>query len=248
MIVVIGAAMAVAACSATGTVAAPDEAEAVDSVQLQFRPVIDAVPIQSPAGPAPTEATATSLDQVWEKVGDDAAELAPTLTTVPQSDTDLAVLAPFAELAAAEVALLPAQVRLYVPTIGCDQLLPGAEYFEPTVETVACDIEDGTPVEKLHLGPTELDGTHVSSAEVAPSQAEPNHHVVTVYFTDEGASSFADLTTEYLNQRVAVVLATEVVMAPMIMSTINNGIVEISGTFSKDEAVALARVINAATG
>lgn len=237
----------VAACSPTGLVAEPRETESLDPVQLQFRPVVAAVAISSPSNGAPGEATAATLDQVWEKVGDEAAEMASNLTTVPQTEADLAILAPFAQLAPSEVALLPASVRLFVPTIGCDQLNTDAEYFEPSTDAVVCDVEDGNPTEKLHLGPVELDGSHVTGAESATSQVQPGAWVVTVTFTDEGTAAFADLTTEYVNERVAVVLATEVVTAPTIVSTITNGVVEISGLSGEAEAVELARAINSAT-
>ncbi|TQL78868.1 hypothetical protein FB566_4463 [Stackebrandtia endophytica] len=244
---VVATAALVAACSQTGLVTEPTEAESLDPVQLQFRPVVAAVAISSPAGGALGEATATNLDQVWEKVGDEAAELASNLTTVPQTEADLATLAPFAQLAPSEVALLPTSVRLFVPTIGCDQLTTDAEYFEPSTETVVCDFEDGNPTEKLHLGPVELDGSHVTGAESATSQVQPGAWVVTVTFTDEGTAAFADLTAEYINGRVAVVLATEVITAPTIISTITNGVVEISGLSGEGEAVELARAINSAT-
>ncbi|GAB4005472.1 hypothetical protein GCM10029992_53420 [Glycomyces albus] len=96
---------------------------------------------QTPQGDA-------SIEDILAKVGEEAATLAQSLTTVPTDDASIAALEPFSELTPEEVGLLPASVQYYVPTITCEQLdaRPPGAVQDPDAEVTACEpaaTEDG---------------------------------------------------------------------------------------------------------
>ncbi|TDP91965.1 SecDF P1 head subdomain-containing protein [Labedaea rhizosphaerae] len=93
------------------------------------------------------------------------------------------------------------------------------------------------------VGEVELDGTKVLSAH-ADFQAEYRSWVVTVRLTSAGAAAFGQLTSAHVNQQLAIVVDDVVVSAPTIQSAITDGVVQISGTFTQDEATGLADSIN----
>ncbi|WP_395751470.1 protein kinase domain-containing protein [Prosthecobacter sp.] len=65
-------------------------------------------------------------------------------------------------------------------------------------------------------------------------------------FTSEGGERFGNLTFEGRGRRLAIILAGQLYAAPMIQAPIMGGKVEISGSFSEQEARALADKIRAA--
>lgn len=69
---------------------------------------------------------------------------------------------------------------------------------------------------------------------------------IDVQFSDVGAELFAAVTRENLNQRLAIVLDGKVVAAPVIRTEITGGRAQISGSFTVEEAQALAARIRQA--
>ncbi|MCH7229844.1 protein translocase subunit SecD [Glycomyces sp. L485] len=193
-----------------------------------------------------------TIDDVWAKVGEEAAGVAQSLTAAPDEAT-AAGLEPFGELTAEEVGLLPASVQFYVPQITCEQLdaRPPGSVQQADVEVTACSApepiseEDGAPSisYKYLLQPATVLGSDVTNADVGSDQANLNRFVVQVEFTSDGAARWGSLTSENVGQQVAIVLDNEVVSAPEIQEASRNS-TQISGDFTATEANQLADQLN----
>jgi preprotein translocase subunit SecD len=194
-----------------------------------------------------------TIDDVWAKVGPDAAAAAQALTAAPADEATMALLEPFGELTPEEVSLLPASVQFFVPQITCEQLdnRPPGAVQQADVEVTACSApEPATPDDpsltfsyKYLLQPATVLGSDVTSADVGTDQANLNQFVVNVQFSSEGADRWSALTTEGLGSQVAIVLDNEVVSAPTIQEVSSNS-TQISGEFTATEANQLADQLN----
>lgn len=242
---------------ATETPAAdPTETPADDASEATETPTEDAATSEETAGSgqAPTtEDSDITLDDVWAKVGEDAAATAQALTAAPADEATYALLDPFGELTPEEVSYLPASVQFYVPQVTCEQLdnrPPGAVQQEDIAVT-ACSAPEPAVADdpsltfsyKYLLEPATVLGSDVDTADVGTDQANPNKFVVNVQFTGEGAERWGALTTAGLGSPVAIVLDNEVVSAPTIQEVSTNS-TQISGDFSADEANQLADQLN----
>ncbi|GAA2130769.1 protein translocase subunit SecD [Glycomyces algeriensis] len=206
------------------------------------------------SGQAPTtdEDVAATLDEVWAKVGPDAAATAQALTAAPDEATG-ALLEPFGTLKPEEVALLPASVQFFIPQITCETLdaRPPGAVQQPDIEVTACQAPEPAAADdpsltfqyKFLLQPATVLGSDVTSADVGTDQANLNQFVVNVQFSTEGAEKWGALTTENLQSQVAIVLDNEVVSAPTIQEVSSNS-TQISGEFTADEANQLADQLN----
>ena len=106
----------------------------------------------------------------------------------------------------------------------------------------------GADGETLHVQKTPLlDYTAVSSATVTRN-ASSGAPVINVEFSEEGQELFAAITRENLNKRLAIVLDGQVYSAPVIRTEISGGQAQITGSFTEEQATALAAKINAAVG
>ncbi len=123
--------------------------------------------------------------------------------------------------------------------------------FRPGNEYETTDIDsNGDYVYKTPTGDTAnvlMDGSAVKSAEAQVYQDNSGEaqYVVSLELTDEGAKTFADITTTYLNQTVSIWMDDIMLSAPTVQSTISDGKAQISGDFTAEEATALANKINA---
>jgi len=117
----------------------------------------------------------------------------------------------------------------------------------PGSSPVACSADGAT---KFVVGPAELSAADVASAEPGEltnsvGDAIPGQYAVTVTLTGSGAQAFAELTRNLssleppLNE-LAIIVDGVVISAPAVASVIANGIMQISGGFTKDEATNLA--------
>lgn len=206
------------------------------------------------SGQAPTTDQALiTLDDVWAKVGEDAAATAQSLTSFPADAATTAILDPFGDLTPEEVSFLPASVQFFVPQITCAQLdnRPPGAVQEPEIEVTACsapepateDDPELTISYKYLLQPATVLGSDVDSADVGTDQANPNRFVVNVQFTSEGAQKWGDLTTMGVGSQLAIVLDNEVVSDPVIRE-VSKTSTQISGDFSSTEARQLADQLN----
>lgn len=201
---------------------------------------------------ATTDDVATTLDEVWAKVGPDAAAAAQALTAAPDEATSL-LLEPFGTLAPEEVALLPATVQFFLPQITCETLdaRPPGAVQQPDVEVTACSAPEAAAADdpsltfqyKYLLQPATVLGSDVTSADVGTDQANLNQFVVNVQFSADGADKWSALTTQNLQSQVAIVLDNEVVSAPTIQEVSSNS-TQISGEFTAAEANQLADQLN----
>lgn len=87
-----------------------------------------------------------------------------------------------------------------------------------------------------------LSGEHIKSSE---AQYSDGQYVVALEFTDEGTDLFTEATTTYLNDYIGIFLDDTLISCPMVNSTITDGAAIIEGSFTLDDAKALATQINA---
>lgn len=62
---------------------------------------------------------------------------------------------------------------------------------------------------------------------------------LSVDLTDEDAAAFADWTANHVDERLAMVVDGEVIIAPTIQSAITDGIVHITGDYTQDDVTEL---------
>ncbi|MEU6857395.1 protein translocase subunit SecD [Glycomyces sp. NPDC046736] len=204
-------------------------------------------------GQAPaTDDESVTLDDVWTKVGPEAAAAAQALTAAPDEAT-AALFEPFGDLTPVEVSLLPATVQFYVPQVTCEQLdqRPPGAVQQPDIQVTACKAPEPAMADdpsltfqyKYLLQPATVLGSDVSKADTGTDQANLNRFVVNVQFTADGAKRWSELTTQGLGSQVAIVLDNEVVSDPTIQEVSTNS-TQISGDFSAAEANQLSDQLN----
>jgi SecD/SecF fusion protein len=87
----------------------------------------------------------------------------------------------------------------------------------------------------------EMDGSGIKSAGVVRGNlGEPE---INFTLDADGAKKFGDITTEYVHQRMAIVLDGDLYSAPVINEPIMGGSGRISGSFDQKEAFTLANVL-----
>jgi preprotein translocase subunit SecD len=216
-------------------------------------PAPSSTPSPGPSGsasasptPAPTFSGQPTQAQVQKKVGLVAFQTAAALTQAPTDQATIDTLAPFYTLTSDEVAVLPAQMQFFVPTITCKQLdgrnpqyMTDDKFLNQQV--VACD--QTTPDTKYLLDAAKVQGTDISSASAnydPVNYASTGGWTVNLQFKGAGQTKWSDLTKAEVGQQVAIVLDNQVVSAPTIQQVINGPAV-ISGTgITADTAHTLA--------
>jgi len=91
-----------------------------------------------------------------------------------------------------------------------------------------------------------LDQTAIQYAHL--NQNPQGYEEIDVTFTGAGGKKFAEITKQYLHQRLAIVMDGKLWMAPVVQSEITGGKAEITGSFNAEEASALVAQINGAAG
>jgi preprotein translocase subunit SecD len=197
------------------------------TAQLNFRPVLAIdfgapQPSASPTGSASPGANATPVPSPTVSV-------APELLVPPIQSVDAA--GDFADRFAA---------------LNCSEseILQGST-DDPAQYLISCD-KDGSV--KYALAPADLIGTDIDSATAGLPQTGAGGWQVDLKMTTEGAKKFADSTTklsalESPNDQFAIVLDGVVISAPSVNEAILGGSAIISGSFTADEARALAQVL-----
>ncbi|TLF78391.1 SecDF P1 head subdomain-containing protein [Nocardia cyriacigeorgica] len=161
--------------------------------------------------------------------------LRPVLTAVPPAGSGHA--APDATTAeTTRQSTDPAIQQQAVAELDCGAADPLRSADDPALPLVTC-AADGTEV--MLLGPSVLDNRSISDAK---TRLEPgsNRHSIEVTFTKDATDVFEDFTTENMNKRIAFVVDTKVVSAPMVMSPTAGGSTLISGNFTAESAEELA--------
>jgi preprotein translocase subunit SecD len=143
-----------------------------------------------------------------------------------------------------------ADFRPVLASTTCD---PSAPQQGAGEQVTLCTL-DGT--EGLVLGPSGVTGQSITSAsadQLTNSAGGPlSGWAVTVRFDQEGAIALRALTEQLSGKsqgenRLAIVLDGHVLSAPAVTSSLNDGVIQISGTFTQDEAETLAQQLTDAT-
>ena len=100
----------------------------------------------------------------------------------------------------------------------------------------------GTPQEGTSLAVKRLGGIQGDSLTAARAGVDPtdNQPVVNIQFDAQGGAKFAQLSTENVNKRFAIILDGDIISAPVFNEPILGGSAQISGSFTTDSANALA--------
>ncbi len=216
------------------------------TAQLNFRPVIaiDFGTPQPTASPTPTSsAAAPAATPLASAVPSEtpAAEATPTPTPSPTVSV------------APELLLPPIQSpdasgdfpdRFTALDCNNSDILNGAT-DDPAQYLISCE-QDGSY--KYVLAPADLVGTDIESATAGLPQQGAGGWQVELLMTTEGAKKFATSTQtlsaqQTPNDQFAIVLDGVVISAPSVNEPILGGSAVISGSFTADEARALAQVL-----
>lgn len=213
------------------------------SAQMEFRPVL------TYAGPEPT-ATGTPTDAATDGATAAPTDAATDAATEPAEEpSDEPTKAAPDSPSDAEYYITPA-VQARFDELDCTDPanLTGGQSGDPDKALVTCD-PAGTV--KYVLGPVEIEGSHIANAssglQVNSQGAVTNTWVVNLEFDGEGTKTFAQVTerlqglTSPQNQ-FGIVLDGLVISAPGLSPgvVISDGKAEISGSFTRDSATALA--------
>ena len=207
------------------------------TAQLNFRPVlaIDFGSPQASASPTPSvsdsasPSTLPSGSATPEPTPSPSVSVAPELLVPPIQSPDGS--GDFAD-------------RFAALDCATSDILNGST-DDPTQYLISCE-KDGSV--KYALAPADLVGTDIESATAGLPQQGAGGWQVDLQMTTDGAKKFADSTTklsalESPNDQFAIVLDGVVISAPSVNEPILGGSAVISGSFTADEARALAQVL-----
>ena len=114
--------------------------------------------------------------------------------------------------------------------------------FDPIKEVNSLAV-DAKLTFKNPSGEEVMDGSAVKKATAGINQ-ETNEYVVDLELTDEGATTFAEITEQYLNQQISIWMDETQLSNPTVQAVISNGKAQISGSFDAETATELANQIN----
>ena len=213
------------------------------TAQLNFRPVL-AIDFGSPqANASPTPSVSDSANP--SAAPSDSATPAASTTPEPTPSPSVSV--------APELLVPPIQSpdgsgdfadRFAALDCATSDILNGST-DDPAQYLISCE-KDGSV--KYALAPADLVGTDIESATAGLPQQGAGGWQVDLQMTTDGAKKFADSTTklsalESPNDQFAIVLDGVVISAPSVNEPILGGSAVISGSFTADEARALAQVL-----
>ncbi|MFF3887748.1 hypothetical protein [Streptomyces sp. NPDC001914] len=207
------------------------------SGRLGFRPVL----AEEPVGATPTSTPTPSASSAPTRGRAVTDGLRPR-TAGSASASASAVPAP-AEGSAPDAAL---QARF--AALDCTaRERPAAEREAAAGDSVvACGSDGGGSGSRARfiLGPTAVDGAHVSSAK-AVNDRQTGRWVVQLDFDSVGARQFSELTGSLSTRmspqnQMAIVLDGAVISAPSVNQRLDGGTTEISGSFTRESAEQLA--------
>nr|WP_198428107.1 protein translocase subunit SecD [Nocardia bovistercoris] len=137
----------------------------------------------------------------------------------------------------------PTVQQLAMATIDCAKPDPLAGNDDPTLPLVTCSLPGSQNPEVYLLGPSRIDGQEIKDA-TAGLNSQQARHEVNLEFKGGGSDEWAKLTGEMVNQRVAFVLDSRVVSAPVVQQgPQQGGRTTISGSFTASSAKELANTL-----
>lgn len=208
------------------------------TAQLNFRPVV-AVDYGSPQ---PAASATPSASDAASPSASATTTPEPTPTPSPTVSVDPALLVPpiqspdgggdFAD-------------RFAALDCSTSEILNGGVVDDPTQYLLSCE-KDGSY--KYALAPADLVGTDIQSATAGLPQQGAGSWQVELQMTTEGAKKFATSTqtlsaAEAPANQFAIVLDGVVISAPAVNEPILGGSAVISGSFTAEDAKALAQVL-----
>ncbi|WP_433597874.1 protein translocase subunit SecD [Nocardia sp. CA-135953] len=134
----------------------------------------------------------------------------------------------------------PTVQQAALAAMDCTKSDPLAGNDDPNLPLVACST-DGKEI--LLLDKSRIDGQEIKDATSGLNQQQARHEV-NLEFKSGGSDAWAALTGEYINKRVAFVLDSKVVSAPVVQSgPQQGGRTTISGSFTAASAKELANTL-----
>ncbi|MFC6016249.1 hypothetical protein ACFP2T_08570 [Plantactinospora solaniradicis] len=238
-------------------VSGTDQAEPLRALvavgELRFRQVIataaappDTGPTGTQSSPPPETGPPPTLEQVIAKLGpayEVAQSFARSLSPPEQAGAlTRQVLAPFAALSPAEVAVLPAEVRYAVPMVTCTQLLARPAEPADAADQPSTTCDRSSPANKYLLAAAGLSGEDVK--EATASVETQGEWVVTIRFTPAGQQRWTELSRTVSTgtggtNRLAMVVDDVVLSAPTVQDVMT-GDAQITGGFTRAEATGMA--------
>ena len=126
------------------------------------------------------------------------------------------------------------EVRAVAPHAG----LPGTSEY-------VLDDGGGDPVTLALGSEILLDTTALASAEARSAEG---NWIIAVELTPAGKERFGEITTKFVNRRLAILIDGKARCAPIVNAAILDGSFEVYGNFTEDEVKKLVADLNAAAG
>lgn len=201
--------------------------------ELQVRPAqAPGTPLPEP--PAPTETTPAPAPGETTPAPGAPAPADESLSPQEQAQQEIAAAK------ALRQSTDPTMQQLAMQTMDCAAADPLAGNDDPNLPLVTCST-DGTEV--FLLDKSRIDGQEIADA-TSGFNTEQSRHEISLEFKSGGSDAWASLTGEYVQQRVAFVLDSEVVSAPVVQQGPQlGGRTQISGNFNASSAQDLANTL-----
>ena len=189
-------------------------------------------------GPPMVQAVATLRQEVERSVG-----VQPKVTALPggRIQIDLAGDAAFEKLQSLFRPPENLGLRLVPQNVAPEDVRAGRAGFDVELLKFAYGPEQWLPVYRRHLS-----FGHVTDATSAVDE-KSGLPMVSVRLDEHGTQAFGQITTENIGHRIAIVLGSEVLIAPVVLSPIRGGQLQIQGSLSKQQALELAIRLRAAS-
>ncbi|NBO25846.1 MAG: protein translocase subunit SecD, partial [Actinobacteria bacterium] len=213
------------------------------TAQLNFRPVlaIDYGSPQPSTSPTPSVSSSASSGATPSTSASPSTSVTPTPTPSPSVSVAPELLVPPIQSPDGSGDFAN---RFSALDCAKSDILKGST-DDPAQYLISCEKDASV---KYALAPADLVGTDIDSATAGLPQQGAGGWQVELQMTSEGAKKFADSTTklsalEKPNDQFAIVLDGVVISAPSVNEAILGGSAVISGSFTADEARALAQVL-----
>ncbi|MFE7800207.1 protein translocase subunit SecD [Nocardia sp. NPDC057440] len=222
------------------------------TAKLYIRPVLQAEsvasrgvaqqPVQSPAATPSSPEPETPQEVSPEPAPQQRVfpAQAPTEPPAPPGSPQEQAQQEIATAKAVRQSTDPTIQKAAIAALDCSKPDPLAGNDDPNLPLVACST-DGTEV--LLLDKSRIDGQEIKNASSGLNQQQARHEV-NLEFKSGGSDAWATLTGEYLYKRVAFVLDSKVVSAPVVQAgPQQGGRTTISGNFTATSAKELANTL-----
>ena len=142
-------------------------------------------------------------------------------------------------IALAVVAAEPSPSKIFQMRLVVDQPSGDSEQFTLVQKSHGVEQKEILFVQKAVL----LDQTDLKSATVSTNTSMEAAQI-DIAFTEKGTKDFAEVTRENVGKKLAMIIDGRIYSAPIIRSPITGGTAQINGSFSEQEARALATKIS----